>query len=204
MKTRYVSLLGIGLAAAAAASVFAQQPPANPPQIANPTQNCTLTPAQIAENRKAVLAFFQPGVDRLTLADPSYKQHNPVFKKRAEENKVSDFEEYKAAFGAARQGGPGGGGGRAANPNAPQPPGPNNQYEIVTTECDVTTVVHRNWRQDPNTPGRWFEAFTFDTFKVKDGKLVEHWDSAVIAPPNPAAGGAPGAAPAGAPPARGN
>ena len=36
------------------------------------------------------------------------------------------------------------------------------------------------------TPGRWFEAYTFDMFRVKNGKLVEHWDTAVI---NPAAGG---------------
>ena len=34
------------------------------------------------------------------------------------------------------------------------------------------------------------EVFTFDTFRVEDGKLVEHWDVAVINPPVP--GGAPG------------
>jgi predicted SnoaL-like aldol condensation-catalyzing enzyme len=207
MKSRYVALLGVGLAAAAAAAVYAQGgAPAAPPQIAFPTQNCTLTPAQIAANRKVALAFFTTtGDDRVALADPSYKQHNPVFMKRSEEAnpKKTDFEEFRDNFGsaalAARRGGPGGGAGRA---NAPTPPGPNNQFEIVTTECDVTTVVHRGWRQDPVTPGRWFEAYTFDTFRVKDGKLVEHWDSALIAAPNPnAPAGAPGG---GAPPARGN
>ena len=30
------------------------------------------------------------------------------------------------------------------------------------------------------TPGRWYEAYTFDAFRVKNGKLVEHWDTAVI------------------------
>jgi hypothetical protein len=54
------------------------------------------------------------------------------------------------------------------------------------------------------TQGRWFEAFTFDTFRVANGKLVEHWDSAVIAAPAPGAPGAPGAAPAPAPAGRGN
>ena len=110
-----------------------------------------------AAARKAAIAFYTPGIDRLTLADPSYKQHNPVFVKRAEENKVSDIEEFKAAFGP-RQGGPG--------------------------------AAAAAWRQDPVTPGRWFEAFTFDSFRTKNGKLVEHWDSALITAP---------AAPAGAP-----
>src|SRR4051812_21746400 len=108
MNIRMTTIAGFAFAAAVAAPAGAQQPA---PPIAVPTQNCTLTPAQIAEGRKVALAFFQQGVDRLTLADPSYKQHNPVFKKRAEENKVSDFEEYKAAF-APRQGGPGAGAGR--------------------------------------------------------------------------------------------
>jgi predicted SnoaL-like aldol condensation-catalyzing enzyme len=196
MKSRYVTLLGAGLIAAAAASVFAQGG-GNPPQIANPSQNCTLTPAQIAEGRKVALAFFtSQGEARVALADPTYKQHNPAFKKRAEENKISDFEEFRNTFLAQAQRGAGGGG-RQANPNAPQPPGPNNQFEIVTTECDITVVVHRNWRQDPVTPGRWYEAFTFDAFRVKDGKLTEHWDTAVINPPNPnAPAGGPGGAPA--------
>ena len=62
-------------------------------------------------------------------------------------------------------------------------------------------MVHKTYRPDPVTPGRWFEAFTFDMFRVKNGKLVEHWDTAVINPPPPAGGAAPAG---GAPPARGN
>jgi len=193
MSIRTTLSITVIAALVATAAALAQQPatPAPLPEIGNPTRPCTLTPAQIEENRKAALMFFQQGVDRLTLADPTYKQHNPAFKKRAEENKVSDFEEFKTAF-APRQGGPGaggrqGGGGRA---NAPTPPGPNNQLDIVLTECDITVAIHRTWRQDPVTEGRWFEAYTFDAFRVKNGKLVEHWDTAVINPPPaaPAAG----------------
>jgi predicted SnoaL-like aldol condensation-catalyzing enzyme len=187
MNISKTSVIGFAFAAAVAATAMAQQ--AAQQTVANPTQNCTLTPAEIAAGKKVAIAFYQPGIDRLTLADPSYLQHNPVFKKRAEENKVSDIEEFKAAFGP-RQGGPGAGAGRGpAAANAPQPPGPNNQLEIVTTECDITTIVHKTWRQDPVTPGRWFEAFTFDAFRVKNGKLVEHWDTAVIAPPAAAPAG---------------
>ena len=50
------------------------------------------------------------------------------------------------------------------------------------------TVIHKNYRQDPTAaPGTWFEAFTFDTFRVQNGKLIEHCDSAVINPPAPPA-----------------
>ena len=125
------------------------------------------------------LEFFRPGADRLALADPSYKQHNPAFKKRAEENKVSDYEEFKAAFAGGR----GGGRGPATGPAPP----PGNPLEVVTAECDIVTVIHKNFRQDPTAElGKFYEAFTFDTFRIKDGKLVEHWDSAVINPPAPA------------------
>jgi len=52
------------------------------------------------------------------------------------------------------------------------------------------TIVHKQNRQDPTAaPGTFFEAFTFDTFRVKNGKLTEHWDNAVINPPAPAGAG---------------
>ncbi|MGB7219877.1 MAG: hypothetical protein WBD07_13850, partial [Vicinamibacterales bacterium] len=187
MDIRKTSLIAVAAAVVASAAALAQQPAApGLPAIGNPTQPCSLTPAQIAEGRKVALQFFDPSVDRLSIADPTYKQHNPAFKKRAEENKVSDFEEFKAAF-APRAGGPGGAGrgagGGAGRANAPTPPGPNNQLDIVLTECDITVAIHRTWRVDPVTEGRWYEAYTFDAFRVKNGKLVEHWDTAVINPP---------------------
>ncbi len=203
MDIRKTSFVAVAAALVASAAALAQQPAAPAaPVIASPSQNCTLTPAEIAANRKVALAFFTAtGDDRVALADPTYKQHNAQFKKRAEEAKITDFEEFRNSFSSAalaargqgRQGGGGAGGGRAA---APTPPDRGNQFEVVTTECDITTVIHRAWRQDPVTEGRWFEAFTFDAFRVKNGKLVEHWDPAVIT--------APPAAPAGGAPARGN
>ena len=167
--------MGIALALLAPICGIAQQQPAA--QQANPTPGCTATPAQLEANRKVVMSFFlTSGAERVALADPSYKQHNPVFKKRGQEDKVTDYEEFKNTFMKA-----------AANPPAPaagpQPPQGNN-FEVVTAECDIVTVVRKTYRQDPTAaPGTFYEAFTFDTFRVKNGKLVEHWDAATIAPP---------------------
>lgn len=149
---------------------------------ANPSAGCSATPEELAANKKVALEFFRPGVDRVALADPSYIQHNPAFKKRAEEKKISDYEEFKETFTArAREGGRGRGPG--ANDGSRPPQG--NMLEIVTAECDLVTVIHKNYRQDPTAePGKFYEVFTFDTFRVKNGKLVEHWDSAVIPGPN--------------------
>jgi len=147
---------------------------------ANPAPGCTATAAELAANKKVAMQFFAAqGADRVALADPSYKQHNPAFKKRAEDNKVSDYEEFKAAF-ANPQGRGGGGRGPAAGPTPPQ----GNPYEVVTAECDIVSVIHKNYRQDPTAEaGKFYEVFTFDTFRIKNGKLVEHWDGAVINPP---------------------
>ena len=39
----------------------------------------------------------------MALADPTYNQHNPAFKKRAEEAKKTDFEEFRDSFSTAAQ-----------------------------------------------------------------------------------------------------
>ena len=67
----------------------------------------------------------------LATADTSYKQHNPAFKKRGEDKKVSDYEEFKnsfssAALAAARAAAP-----PAAPATGPQPPA-GNPFEVVT------------------------------------------------------------------------
>ena len=177
--------LFIAVAALAAVPAMAQQPA--PQQAANPAPGCTVTPAQIEANKKVAMEFFRTtGTARVALADPSYKQHNPGFKKRAEDNKVSDFEEFRTTFlaqVAGRQGGAGGGRGPATGSQPPQ----GNPFEIVVAECDLVTAIHKNYRQDPTAaPGTFYEVFTFDTFRVRNGKLVEHWDGAVINPPAPA------------------
>src|SRR5499427_9971971 len=172
-----------------AAPVFGQAPAPPPAVQANPTPGCTASAAQLEANKKVAMDFFRTaGEARVALADSTYKQHNPAFKKRAEDNKVSDYEEFKNTFlnQAVRGQGPGGGRGAATGPQPPQ----GNPYEIVTAECDIVTVIHKNNRQDPTAdPGKFYEVFTFDSFRVRNGKLVEHWDGAVINPPTAAPAG---------------
>jgi predicted SnoaL-like aldol condensation-catalyzing enzyme len=174
-------MVGVLLAAAPA---FAQN------QVMAPDKGCTATPAQLEANKKVAMEFFRPGIsgaDRVALADPTYKQHNPAFVKGAKEAGMNDYDYFKSRFGGpARQGGAGQGGGRGQGPG-PQPPA-GNPLEIVMAECDLVTVIHKNYRQDPTAaPGTFYEVFTFDVFRVRNGKLTEHWDGAVINPP--AAGG---------------
>jgi predicted SnoaL-like aldol condensation-catalyzing enzyme len=160
--------------------------------VVAPAAGCTATPAQLEANKKVAMAFFAPSADRVALADPTYKQHNPAFLKGAREAGLGDYEYFKSRFGGPRQGGPGGGGagrGQAPAPAAGAQPPAGNPLEIVMAECDLVTIIHRNNRQDPTAaPGTFYEVFTFDTFRVRNGKLVEHWDGAVINPPAPAGG----------------
>ena len=58
------------------------------------------------------------------------------------------------------------------------------RLEIVRGIAPVrfVTVVHKIPSGSDRRAGTFFEVFTFDTFRVRNGKLVEHWDGAVIIP----------------------
>jgi predicted SnoaL-like aldol condensation-catalyzing enzyme len=192
--TRNNLLLAFALAAVSltvAASAHAQQLP----QAANPMPGCTATPAQLEANKQHAIQFYAGTTDaRLPLIDPSFKQHNPAFVKRAQDAHISDYDEFKATF----VGRPAGAGRGPAAPGAVQPP-QGNQFEIVIAECDFVTVMHKTFRQDPTAaPGTFYEADSFDIFRVgANGKFIEHWDAAVINPPAPAATPAASAPPTG-------
>jgi predicted SnoaL-like aldol condensation-catalyzing enzyme len=162
----------LALAIAAAAAPALAQPAPRPA--------CTLSPAEIEANRQAAMAFFRPGVtaaERIAMVDPGYVQHNPVFRKFGEDNRLGDYEAFKARLAQGFGPPPG-----AAVPAGPTPPPPD-PYALVTADCDLVTILHKNFRQVPGAvPGTWYEAFTFDTFRVRNGKFTEHWDAAVLPP----------------------
>ena len=179
MKSKAVSLivmavLGPGLGASLPAMAREQEAP-----IPN---GCSTTPAELQAEKKVVLNFYRPGItlrELIALIDPSYIQHNPLVLKSATEKHISDYEEFKLLFTQmAASGNPGGGdvldgparrGGRAP------------QAVIVTAECDLVTAIIRQTRPDPTAPpGTTYERFSFDTFRVRGSKLVEHWDDEEI------------------------
>ena len=141
--------------------------------------HCAMPPAQIQEEKALAAKFFRPGItpqERVALFDVDYIQHNPLFVKLSQEKHISAYEEFKRVF--SRLGPPS----RAKPPTpsaaAAAPPGP--QVVILTAECDIVTVIRRVIRPDPTAAGLNQETFTWDTFRVRNGKLLEHWDGEVI------------------------
>jgi predicted SnoaL-like aldol condensation-catalyzing enzyme len=142
--------------------------------------------ARLAENKKIASAFFAPGVtadDRYALLHDEYIQHNPVFKKAADEAGVNYKQGFKDMMTRNMANPP-----PAPDPKVPAPPQGNPLYQVLA-EGDLVFIMRQQFRQDPTKePGNFYEAFAWDTFRIKDGKLYEHWDGAVINPPAPAAG----------------
>ena len=56
------------------------------------------------------------------------------------------------------------------------PPSPPRSRDHIVAECDYVSVVWKQVLPDPDNPARTWEAFTFDAFRIRDGRIVEHWD----------------------------
>ncbi len=52
-----------------------------------------------------------------------------------------------------------------------------NPPEIVIAEGDLMTLVWKRNLPEPTDKAKTYEAFWFGVMRVKDGKLVEHWDN---------------------------
>jgi predicted SnoaL-like aldol condensation-catalyzing enzyme len=53
-----------------------------------------------------------------------------------------------------------------------------NPPALITAEGDLVTYVFKQVVADPKDKSKTYERFSFDTFRVKSGKIVEHWDGA--------------------------
>jgi predicted SnoaL-like aldol condensation-catalyzing enzyme len=138
------------------------------------------TAVEIEANKRVAMEFFREGItaqERYDLLHDDYIQHNPAFKKYADERGISYKEGFLQRMTELMAGGGRGGGAASDVP----PPPPNNVYELVIAEGNTVTVIQKRYVQDPNAaPGTYYESFWFDTFRVRDGLLYEHWDGAVI------------------------
>jgi predicted SnoaL-like aldol condensation-catalyzing enzyme len=124
---------------------------------------------KVAANKKVAYDFFRIVLrgQQLDQAEKfmteGYMQHNP--------NADTGREGFLAYF--------------RANGGGPQPvpdrlPG----LVAIQGEGDYVTLSFVRHYQDPAIPGETYYTTWFDMFRIMDGKIVEHWDSA-HKPPNP-------------------
>ena len=147
-----------------------------PPAPAVPAPGCVATQQQVAENKRIASRFFQvSGAERLAMIDENDIQHNTVFRRYAIQNRISDYETVRRAIGGTPVG-------PAPPPtqSGPQPPA-GNPLERVIGACDIVTIIHKVFRQDPTMPpGNFYDSYAWDTFRVRNGRLVEHWDGVTL------------------------
>jgi len=119
--------------------------------------------AQEETNRKAVLAFYEKGLNQkdvdaaLAYVGDRYTQHNP--------NAADGPEGFRKFIGFLRE------------------KFPNSHSEIKRSFVDGDYVIlHVNAVREPGTKGNAI----VDIFKLENGKIVEHWDVVQPIPDNPA------------------
>lgn len=56
---------------------------------------------------------------------------------------------------------------------------PKGTLVINMGECDMVSVVWKLDLPDPTAPGKRYEAFASDTFRLSGGKVTEHWSDAI-------------------------
>jgi predicted SnoaL-like aldol condensation-catalyzing enzyme len=145
-----------------------------------PSNNCSA--ATIEANRRAGEAFNRPGRtsdEAYDLMAPDYKQHNPVFKRFGEINNLHGREEFKSLLEMMRTTGQ-----RLGPPPDPKAPKGNSTYRVIA-DCHYVVVLSQRYLPDPQNEGKFYESFWTDIWRVKDGKLAEHWDEDRITAPIP-------------------
>ena len=53
------------------------------------------------------------------------------------------------------------------------------KFEFVMAEGDLVQLMFKRPVPDPKVPGETIQVWWYDTYRVRDGLIVEHWDSAL-------------------------
>ncbi len=131
--------------------------------LASPCALAASSEAQQEANRKAVLAFYEKGLNQkdadaaLAYVGDRYVQHNP--------NAADGPDGFRKFIAFLRD------------------KFPNSHSEIKRSFVDGDYVIlHVHAVREPGTRG----TAIVDIFKLENGKIVEHWDVAQPIPENPA------------------
>ena len=120
------------------------------------------TDPQLAANKKLVYDFWREVLEarHMDLAEKymraDYIQHNP--------NAATGIEGFKAYF--ARLGGP-------------QPIRPTIQLPVISIVAEGNIVMLNFVVENKDSKGQPYKTTWFDAFRIQDGKIAEHWDSAL-------------------------
>jgi predicted SnoaL-like aldol condensation-catalyzing enzyme len=129
--------------------------------------------------------------------DGNYIQHNPTVA-TGKQGFLDTFSRMGRPGGGAPGGAPPGGGAPGGAPpgGGARMGGGMGSPAFVVVQGDLVVMVNKRATPEPNDASKTYDAFSFDAFRVKGGKLVEHWDGATKSA-NGFGGGAPGGAPPG-------
>jgi len=138
---------------------------------------CPVNQAELAANKQLLLDFFAftgPREERAQrFMNDDYIQHNPRLLRVDEITGATGRQSWLQGFQESQRRGiqlVDLGGIQLDNPI------------ILMAECDLVTAIYKGVLDDPNNPGRTYEAFAFETVRVRDGKFAEHWDQVTLDP----------------------
>jgi predicted SnoaL-like aldol condensation-catalyzing enzyme len=140
---------------------------------------CTQPPTtadQLEANKKLLLDFFASQEPRAARAErfmaEDYIQHNPRALRMDEITGARGRQAWVRAFEEAESRGA-----RLVDLGGIALRDP----VLVMAEGDLVTAIYRGTLPDPDDESRTYEAFAFETVRIKDGKFVEHWDQVTLA-----------------------
>lgn len=123
--------------------------------------------ARLEANKQVLMKFFALGGDleaRKKMLTDDYKQHNPRF---VELTGPIGPQAWIDALNTAR------GRIRVTDPDFNLRSTP----VILMAEGDLVTAIYKAVLPNPDDPSKTYEAFNFETVRIRDGKLAEHWDA---------------------------
>ena len=134
----------------------------DPKPLASQDQLLKSSDKKLAANKKLVYDFWREVLEarHLDLAEKymrtDYIQHNP--------NADTGIEGFKAYF--KQRGGP-------------LPIEPKIKREVISVVAEGDLVVLSFVQENKDSKGQPYKTTWFDMFRIQDGKIAEHWDSAL-------------------------